>query len=207
MDAEAQDADGVRVTELMDLTPTIERVRPRRSWWAPLTIAAFTAITGLGLAASSLIPRLTDRASERRDVAAPRGTSVSTAEQPGLAASRADVAAAVRLVTSDAGSLRAVVTGAATSDVSRVDVDIRIAGHVIGSGVVYPGRDRDDGRPAGTSESVGLAGIVPWSMVIDIRSAPEDAIAVATVSWRSSTAVDDSRDIVIALGDGRGGTR
>jgi len=191
--------DAETAAVLVELSGSIETVRPKRSRWTLFVIAAFTGLTCLGLAGTTLFPRVTDRGIERRD--APSATAGTPASHAATAASGAaggaapsPVVATWRLVGA-AGHRQLFVSGAASRHIERIAVAVSIGGRTVATADVLPdGQDRrrDD--------------VVPWSVVMDMPdgAAGADSVATVAVTWAGSLATAGSFAAAVVLGDGRG---
>jgi hypothetical protein len=198
---------------LVELAGSIESVRPNRSRWTTLTIAAFAGLTCLGLASTSFFPRVTDRASERRDattasakalspLGGPRPATpahASPAARPASPASPAlppvDPVVATWRVMDDHGDQRLFVSGAATPIVHEITVTVAGRGRPIATAevpVIDDGGGRDD--------------LIPWSTVVDLPTLAKepDGVATVTISWVGARTTDGSLVSLLVLGDGRG---
>ena len=197
---------------LIELSGSIEPVRPNRSRWTTLAIAAFAGLTCLGLAGTTLFPRVTDRASERRDVTTASATDADTVDGPAgtvPAEGRGDrpggsaalvapspVVATWRLV-GGRDDRQLFVSGAASRQVERIAVDVAIGGRSVASADVVP-----------LAEDRGRDDVIPWSVVIDMprTTGRGDAVATVAVSWVGRVATSGSLAAAVVLGDGRSGT-
>jgi hypothetical protein len=195
---------------LVELNGSVEVVRSNRSRATMFAIAGFTGLTCLGLAGTTLFPRLTDRASERRDVAAARASYgvqaagaapvAVSAEPPGDAPASAAWSAASSPVVAtwrllgDIGHRQLFVSGAASPQVERIAVQVAVGGRTVASADVLPvaaDRGRDD--------------VVPWSVVLDLPNGRDgrDAVATVAVSWTGRVAIAGTLAAAVVLGDGR----
>lgn len=194
--------DGI---EWLDLTPEIERVRPRRSRWTVLLLAAFGAVTGLGLAATNVMPQLTDRGMERRDTAefahatasAVAGTRLGTEANPAGTSgiSLAEPVVATNRVELSHGMARVFVGGAAVAAGTRITVSLAIGGRAVATT-----------NPSPASSDSMKAALAPWSAVLEVPlgDTPDDAVATVTVAWVDPGGEGGSLSSTVVLGDGRG---
>jgi hypothetical protein len=200
---------------LVELTSTqIEHVRPARSRWTALFIAVFTGLTCLGLTATSVLPRIIDRAADRGDppsvIAQPASTTTGAKSPTPLAFARLSiglegpVVAIARVVADQEGAAVVRVTGLAAVSVGRIVVTLHLGGRPAGHEVVA--LDPDAAIPG----TIGAAqvGVVHWAIDVPVpdRATPEhgDDRAIMEVSWGSSAAGPAGSDfVVVSLGDGR----
>jgi hypothetical protein len=199
---------------LVELTSTgIEHVRPTRSRWTALFIALFTALTCAGLTATTIAPRLIDRAADRGDPPTSMASAgpTTTSATPGpiailrLSVTEAGpVVATARLAAGHAETVTVRVVGMAATPVGTITVSLRLGGRIVASDVVAIDPDLAVPGTIGTT----TVGIVHWT--VDL-SAPDgaasdrgDGRAIAEISWGSSSAAPvGSQTIVVSLGDGR----
>ncbi len=191
--------------EWIDLTPEIERVRPRRSRWTAMLLAGFAAVTGLGLAATNVVPHLTDRASERRDVPAQveqAPVAGSPGPDPAVAvtgsaapATPATPVAATSRVERGDGMARVFVGGASVAAGTRITVSLAVGGHTVAT---------ENPTPAVTGTGTDV--LAPWSADLEVPLGdwPRDAVATLTVAWVDAAGQGGSVSNAIVLGDGRG---
>lgn len=199
---------------LIDLTPPeTEHVHPARSRWTALFIAVFTGLTCLGLTASTVVPRLIDRAADRGDQPSRVVQTVSTttgstpAIPPNGRSSIVEakpVVATARVATSHGAPVVIRVTGAAAAAVGTVEVTLRLRGRAVATEIDV--LDTNATFP-GTIGAVQV-GIVSWTVDLlvpgDATPGGGDDRAIVEISWGSSGAAPAGSDVlVVSLGDGR----
>jgi len=197
---------------LIELTSTrIERLRPARSRWPSLVLAGFTGLTCLGLTATTVLPRLTDRAADRGDTGstvAPSGSTTTRGSPPALLVDterpigqEGPVTTVARVV----GRSAAVrVTGVACVTVGEILVTLQLGGRRAAQEVVALGSDAAiPGRPG-----AACVGVVHWAVDVPLpvgaMPGHGDDRAIVEVSWGPSPAGPAGSDsVVVPLGDGR----
>jgi len=209
------------VPALVDIGFHPAPVRTTRSRWVPIGIATFAGLTCLGLATTTFFPSVTDRGSERdRGSAAASGRADSSRDpadravaatlprepaSPGSWREGVTVVAPARVLAGSSGGTRTIlVSGASTPDVSRIDIEVRIANRVVGRSEVVPSRPAADvAADVDSATPIGNA-LIAWSAVIDVpvSEALTDGVAIATLDWPiPASSAFGSTSLVLVLSD------
>lgn len=193
--------DAETAAVLVELSGSVEAVRPKRSRWTLFVIAAFTGLTCLGLAGTTLFPRVTDRGSERRTAATATagvpGSDAAAAASGGADGSASPAVIVTWRLVGAAGHRQVFVSGAASRHVERIAVAVSIGGRTVATADVLP-----------DAQDLGRDDVIPWSVVIDMPggAAGLDSVATVAVTWDGRLATAGSLGGVVVLADGRGGS-
>lgn len=191
----------------------VKRLDRPSSPWTALVIGLFTALTGLGLGASVVLPRAIE--SERSQLSEqPAQPAVALLTTPTGSVASADrrqpprarpVEATARIVTLADGRRIVRIAGQAAVTVRSLDVTLVLAGRTVAGATIAVASEATLTAATGPS-GVGAA---PWSVDLALpalsTAAIRDAVATVEVGWPASPAGPAGAEVlVVTLGDGRG---